>query len=828
MAAALFMASDSFAFERTDRGDRERQSLETASQAEALFQTALCLSDKPNTEPARRDMQEAVRIWVQIHEPEKAAKALMQIGEHCRREKKYLDALKYYRQALDFKTLAKALSANALNAIGLVFADLYVRDLAVRYFKQALEQADIINDLSAQTIALTGLADISRQNGALEKSLEFVTKALQLREKNHAGADAALLCSKGRLDQQLGLIQDARRAFEMALAIYRNTSDVRGQVRVLCAFSKLSLYASNKQGALDQAEEARKLADKEVKRAVTDGDYLRAFELREQASLVCARAERALGLNAEALKSYFWSTGSFQGTWIGIYTSSDTSAMLSKEDIQVAYREYVDLLMEQGQFMKGAEVAESSVARALLALGGARATPRFRDSKQDETMRELSRTIYGLRSALLTPGLSREKRRKMQDDLEETEFKIEESRLQYEMEHTKERRNWSQQISPEELQEKTAQDQMSLAEFYLGENRSFVWLFARGQFFYKVLPSRKEIENAVKPYLGTLAAPPNPLYIDRDLAKLRGQSEALFAMLFGGLSDHIAAGDRLIIVPDGVLHYLPFETLVHNERYLVEDHQISYSPSASTLVKSQNSKGGVEPGGRMDLLAFGDPIFGADIRASVTRKTRKRPIDVLRDARTSSGFHLAPLPRTRDEVQYIANLFPADRTRIYLGKDSTEDAVKRESLRQYRRLHFATHSLIDETSPSRSAVVLTLKDSPDEDGFLEVNEIYDLDLDCDLVVLSACQTGRGQLLSGEGIVGLSRAFLYAGARSVVVSLWSVSDISTGHLMKNFYQHLAGNLGNAAALRLAKLEMLHSVAETRHPYYWAPFIAIGKP
>jgi CHAT domain-containing protein len=125
-------------------------------------------------------------------------------------------------------------------------------------------------------------------------------------------------------------------------------------------------------------------------------------------------------------------------------------------------------------------------------------------------------------------------------------------------------------------------------------------------------------------------------------------------------------------------------------------------------------------------------------------------------------------------------------------------------------------------------VVLTLGDGAEEDGFLEVSEISRLDLDCDLVVLSACQTGRGQLLSGEGIVGLSRAFLYAGARSVVVSLWNVSDISTGQLMKNFYQNLTAGQSNAAALRRAKLQMLSSGKEARHPYYWSSFVMVGKP
>jgi CHAT domain-containing protein len=134
---------------------------------------------------------------------------------------------------------------------------------------------------------------------------------------------------------------------------------------------------------------------------------------------------------------------------------------------------------------------------------------------------------------------------------------------------------------------------------------------------------------------------------------------------------------------------------------------------------------------------------------------------------------------------------------------------------------------VDEGSPSRSSLVLALDNDPEEDGLLQVSEIYDLKLDCDLVVLSACRTGRGQLLSSEGILGLSRAFLYAGARSVVVSLWDVSDISTAHFMKDFYKHLLSDDSGATALRKAKLQMLQGSKQKRHPYYWAPFVVIGR-
>jgi CHAT domain-containing protein len=828
-AGVLSAASNSLAFVQGDRSSSELQSPDNDSQAEALLQNALRLSDAQDGVPARQQMQEATRIWVRIHEAEKAAKALVQIGDRCRQAIKYPDALRYYRQALGLKSLPRPVTASALNAIALIYSALCARDLAAHYFEQALEQADSINDLPAQTIALTGLGDIQRQNGDLRSSLVCITRCLRLREKNHADPDPALLYLKGRVSQERGWVDDAQRAFEEALAIYRNTEDVRGQVRTLCALSTLSLLASQKQVALGQAEQARELAESEKKRAVTEGDYLNAHESLWHAYLGHARAERDLGEIKIALQSYSLAIDYFEGVWIGLYMATETSALAHKEEVQVAYRENVDLLMAQRQFMKAAGLADRALGRTLLNFTGARRSrPRSEDSEQAETMGRLSRSMVHRRLELLASNLSRAQRLKAQKDLEEAQYEIGEARLQYEMEHLKDRWVWSPLITAEQLQDKMARDQMALAEFTLGENRSFVWLFTRGDVYFEILPSRKEIEKAVKSYLNILASAPNPLYVDRDLAKLSEQSEGLFATLFGRLSEQIKPGEPLIIVPDGLLHYLPFEALIHNKRYLVEDHEISYSPSASVLVQSQESSGHAEAGDRMELLAFGDPIFGPELNASVTRMPGRRHIDVTRDARASRGFQLPPLPRTRDEVQYIASLFPADRTKLYLGKDSTEDAVKRESLRRYRRLHFATHSLVDEVSPSRSAVVLTLNNNPEEDGFLEVNEISDLDLDCDLVVLSACQTGRGQLLSGEGIVGLSRAFLYAGARSVVVSLWSVSDISTGRLMKTFYQHLAGNLSNSAALRLAKLQMLQSGTETRHPYYWAPFIAVGKP
>lgn len=825
--AVLLITSDSLAFRQDDRGRNEQQSPGAATQAEALFQDALLLSDTRERATARLRLQQAMRLWVLMREPGKAGKAALQMGDRHKRAREYDEALDCYNQSLEVKSLPDRVRANALNAIALVYAELYRVDLAKHYFSKALNQARLITDLPAQTLALTGLANLHHQQGEKAQALACITHARQLNRQRDAETEAALLCLLGQIRQEDGLMEGAKGAFEEALAIYEKACNTAGLVRALCALSAFSLLASQKQAALKQAEQAVELAEKQAKRSLNDADDVNARELRWRAWLSRARAERALGQIERALKSYFWAVNHFEGVWWSAYIATEASAIAFREEAQAAYLEYVDLLMEQGQFKQAYLRAEDAKARTILnRIAARRATPSSGDSNQEAALRDLARSVARQRLELLDPNISPQQQANLQKAIDDEEYKIQEARLKNDMAHSRERLVWSQPASAEQLQKKMAQDRMALAEFLLGENRSFVWLFAHGEVFCATLPPRKEIEKAVRSYLDLLANPPNPVYIERDLAKVRARAEALFATLLGPLAKQIEPDQRLIVVPDGLLNYLPFEGLIDNEHYLVETHDISYVPSASMLNLWQDSSSRAGGPEQMELFAVGDPLFEPQAGAAGGKELSKGLNHRIKPATAARSFQLPPLPRTLDEVQYIAGLFPADRCKVLLGSQGTEAAIKRESLRRYRRLHFATHSMIDDKSPQRSAVVLTAGD--EQDGFLEVDEISDLDLDCELVVLSACQTGRGQLLSGEGIVGLTRAFLYAGARSVVVSLWSVSDISAGQLMKTFYRHLAGNLGNVSALRLAKLQMLRSEDVTRHPYYWASFISVGKP
>jgi CHAT domain-containing protein len=175
----------------------------------------------------------------------------------------------------------------------------------------------------------------------------------------------------------------------------------------------------------------------------------------------------------------------------------------------------------------------------------------------------------------------------------------------------------------------------------------------------------------------------------------------------------------------------------------------------------------------------------------------------------------------------IAKLFPESLERTYLGVSATKSALFSEKLDSYRGLHSATHAMLDERTPAQCGIALTPDGSKGDDGILRMNEIVDMKLNADLVVLSACQTGLETLVRGEGMIGLTRAFLYAGAGSVVVSLWRVDDLATSRLMQKFYKHMQEGADIASALRQAKRDMLGSgIPAYRNPYFWAPFVVTG--
>jgi CHAT domain-containing protein len=254
-------------------------------------------------------------------------------------------------------------------------------------------------------------------------------------------------------------------------------------------------------------------------------------------------------------------------------------------------------------------------------------------------------------------------------------------------------------------------------------------------------------------------------------------------------------------------------------RWLIEDYTITYAPSISSLKELIARKKTNGSKRRMDLLALGDPYFGS-------LETEENGEDILKGFFSTNTFNLYRLEYSGIEIEKIGALFSENKKTIFQRESASEEQLKNHQLEDYKILHFATHSLIDDKKPDRSSIVLALDKDQKEDGLLRMKEIYNLNLNSDLVTLSACQTGLGQLIRGEGIEGINRAFFYAGASSVLMSLWAVNDQATYQLMERFYTHLRSSDTIMKALRKAKLEMINS-GTLSHPYYWAGFIISGK-
>ena len=312
------------------------------------------------------------------------------------------------------------------------------------------------------------------------------------------------------------------------------------------------------------------------------------------------------------------------------------------------------------------------------------------------------------------------------------------------------------------------------------------------------------------------------LHRPEDARTFSAQSRQLYDLLLKPAESLIRDSERLLVVPDGPLQVLPFAALRRNEnQYLVEWkplHTVVSATIYAELKKMRPTAGGKA----IELAAFGDARVPA-VRTTALEGSANRDLQFAFER----GFTFDWLPFSRQEVVDIAALFPG-RNQTHLGADATEEHAKALGT-SIRYIHFATHGLLDERLPLNSALVLTVPEKLQEgedNGLLQAWEIFDqMRLDADLVTLSACNTGLGLEMNGEGLIGLTRAFQYAGAHSVLASLWSVDDFRTMELMKLFYHELRRGKTKDEALRAAQLYMLRSQPSAA-PFYWAAFSLSG--
>jgi CHAT domain-containing protein/tetratricopeptide (TPR) repeat protein len=428
-----------------------------------------------------------------------------------------------------------------------------------------------------------------------------------------------------------------------------------------------------------------------------------------------------------------------------------------------------------------------------------------------------------------------------------------------------------QPLALADVQQKVLDDNTVLLEYALGADNSYLFAVTKsGVSLYK-LPRLADVDKLATDFRGQLIPPKLQRRIvgidvaadqQRGLGIVQGPAEDLPPFVAASTALYKAVvepavsviGDkRLLVVADGALNYIPFEALLKNGdgayyaslNYLVKTNEIVYSPSASVVAAiRQNSSGAAGK----SMLLVADPVFSADDprvkgspAATASGETRGLGLgleaavsDVAANSDAASaspgGLHLARLSGTRTEADEISKIAKGGGAQADLWTDlnASEDNIKSRDVSSYRYLHVATHGLLDADRPQFTGVVLSLVGNKTNDGFLRTDEIFNLKLGSPLVMLSACETGLGKEKRGEGVIGLTRAFMYAGAPTVGVSLWSVADKSTADLMTDFYKRLLAPTPTsaAAAMRDAQLSMINGKKYSA-PFYWAPFVLVGE-
>jgi CHAT domain-containing protein len=405
----------------------------------------------------------------------------------------------------------------------------------------------------------------------------------------------------------------------------------------------------------------------------------------------------------------------------------------------------------------------------------------------------------------------------------------------------------------QQIQQQVLDDNTLLLEYSIGEERSYLWAVTKTGITSYSLPLRADIEAAAQDFYKQLTSPQE------------GSPEVgmkLSQMLLAPVANQLGQ-KRLLIVSDGALQSIPFAALPIPETTsppapllggegsnsppfptregglgglgftpLLVNHEIVTLPSASTLAVLRRELKGRSPAAKT-VAVIADPVFSTKDDRFLSSQppqsnTTTRTSEVKRSA-TDIGVTLDRLKYSRTEAETILSLVPATERSSALDFVASRATATSPDLAQYHMVHFPTHGLLNNVHPELSGVVLSLVDEKgaDTDGFLRLHDIFNLNLPAELVVLSACETGLGKDVQGEGLVGLTRGFMYAGAKRVAVSLWSVNDVATSELMKRFYQQmLEKGVNPVAALRAAQLEMMKT-EQWKAPYYWAAFVVQGE-
>jgi CHAT domain-containing protein/Tfp pilus assembly protein PilF len=700
---------------------------------------------------------------------------LQNIGLIYRHQGNLDQALTYARRSLEIleNINDKFGTANLRNNIGVIYKAQGNYEQALDWFQKSLRGYEELKATPGIARCLNNIGDTYRLQGRMTEAIEPLQKSLQLREENHDRAGIALtLNNLARLYQDQGknaeMLDVSRRAATLSMEINGREELWDSQDRIGRGLAALGQPVEARQSFLAAINTVESL-----RREVAGGEQQQQSFLENRLS-----------------------------PWLGM----------------------IDLLLSQNETAEALTFAEQSKARVLLdTLQAGRSSLRKSLSPEELKAEEEQRLRLVSLNSQLTTEMRRDKPNAQ--SLAEVQTSVAKARLEYEDFETKlyvahpelkVHRGEAPIIKAEEITALLPDAASAILEYVVGDDQTYLFVItkAAGQVEAEVrvytLPiKRKELVKQTESFRQQLAG--------RDLG-FRVSAAKLYELLLKPADAQLRGKANLVIVPDSTLWDLPFQALLSGaNRFLIEDAAIAYAPSLTVLREmTMRRKNHAADNTPATLLALGNPM--------VANGTSNRAALTLRDGK------LDPLPEAEQEVKAVGRLYGASRSKVYIGADAREDRVKSEASNA-KILHFATHAMLNNASPMYSHLALA-EGNDKEDGLLEAWELMQLNLHADLAVLSACETARGRIGAGEGMIGFSWAMFIAGVPSIVVSQWKVESAGTRDLMVNFHRALispavAGKAKptKTEALRQAALKLMKN-PETNHPFYWAGFVLVG--
>jgi CHAT domain-containing protein/tetratricopeptide (TPR) repeat protein len=770
-----------------------------------------------NVSKSLESYREALKLLEGQGDKKRLGLVLGNMGAAYEKQSDYPKSLEYYHQALSAfqETGDKGRTAWILGNLGAIASKLGNDREALDYFGKSLALLQEVGDRKYEGWVLGTMGTIYKGQGETEKSFEFLNRALEIaREIGDKKTEVEHLGNIGSGYQEMGEHEKAADYLKKALQIAEELGD-----KVSISDIHILLGIVNR----DLNDIDRSIADSQTALAI--GQELGMPRTIWNSEWGLAISYEKKGDYEDALQHFRNAIRTVESVRGKLLTQEQKVGFLG-ETLDI-YEDLIELLFKLREKDRAGEyeaesfhLAERAKSRAFLELL-AEANVNLSSGISQELEAEeknLQAQLTDLQQKLLDPEIKAEEKENLYKELQSAESRYNDFILEL-REKTPEYAStaYPEPYTLDRAQARIMDKNTYLLELFLGRNNVYLWLISKDRILRtQSFPREDEVFAKIQEYQTQIAQ--RKINLDFRLA---GE---IYDVLLKDALAAIPRSSHLIIIPDGVLLRFPFEALVTEKkdpspRYLLEDFIISYAPSASVLGEIEGRKRGT-PFGPIDLLAFGNPLFENREEAA------QADVEYLR-----AGARLQPLPYAEEEVSSICRIYQRSggRTESYVQEEALEEILKSKNCGQYKNIHFATHGFVDDRVPALSGLLLAPSRKPDgEDGFLRLNEIFPLHLNARLVTLSACETALGKEVRGEGMIGLTRAFFYAGAQSVMASLWMVSDQSTAILMRDFYKEYVKGRRPSLALRLAKLELLKGDNPTyRHPFFWAPFILAGE-